>query len=112
LHLSPGVYGQKNAGTHKDPCRKRTNLVKSINTYRGKRSDGEITVVLENASNILATHYLPQSIKVSVDMVEGQRYSETLEFVAQGRALYLSKIPNPQESEKNPPHTHRFVANS
>ncbi|GFF96178.1 tetratricopeptide repeat domain protein [Aspergillus udagawae] len=83
-----------------------------INTYCGKRSDGEISPVLETASNFLATHYLTQAMEVGVDTVEGRRYGEMLELLAQGRALYVSDITNPQEPEKNPPHADWFVTNS
>ncbi|PKX97882.1 uncharacterized protein P174DRAFT_499663 [Aspergillus novofumigatus IBT 16806] len=54
---------------------------------------------------------LTQAIEVGVDTVEGWRSGEMLELLVQGRALYLSEIADPQESEKNP-HADRIVANS
>jgi hypothetical protein len=109
LELCRGVFLQIYAHDSSRAARVWQGL---INTYRGKRSDGEITPVLETASNILATHYLTQAMEVGVDTVEGRRYGEMLELLAQGRALYVSDITNPQEPEKNPHHADRFVTNS
>ncbi|KAG2026551.1 hypothetical protein GB937_001332 [Aspergillus fischeri] len=74
----------------------------SHHTYREKRSDGEITLVLETASNFLVTHYLTQAIKVGIDTVEGWRYSKMLNY-SRREGLSMS-----EES----PHADHFMANS
>ncbi|PGH03032.1 hypothetical protein AJ79_07464 [Helicocarpus griseus UAMH5409] len=109
LELCLGVFRQSYGH---DSARAARIWERLINTYRGSRSEGDITSVLETASNFLATHYLTQAIEVGIDTAEGRRYGEMLELLAQGKALYLSDIMDSEDKNKASVSADRFVTNA